>query len=62
MILVVNTERGEMIGETGILTLYPLWSTADAEPKPEPKPKPEPQGGTKRGTKNGGHTIPVQMF
>jgi hypothetical protein len=59
--VVVKTERGEMIGQTGLFGGRPIKTTA--EDKPDQDTRPEPKKGGKRGTKNGGgHTIPAQMF
>ncbi len=32
------------------------------ENKPKQEPRPDPEQGSKRVTKNGGYTIPAQMF
>jgi hypothetical protein len=61
-----NSEARDECGKKGddqtgwALTQRPMKRMADNEPKQ--KPRPEPQQGSKRVTKNGGYTIPAQMF
>jgi len=57
----VTLRQAASIGRTPSLTSRFVESMAEKkQPKQEPRPEPKPNNG-KTG-KNGGHTIPVQMF